>query len=35
MHFDGRPRRFARFSFAFLDEHELPEALRRMAAARG
>lgn len=32
--FDGRPRPFARFSFAWLDERELPEAVRRMAAAR-
>jgi GntR family transcriptional regulator / MocR family aminotransferase len=32
--FDGKPRPFARFSFAWLDERELPEAVRRMAAAR-
>ena len=32
--FDGRPRPFARLSFAWLDERELPEAVRRMAAAR-
>jgi GntR family transcriptional regulator / MocR family aminotransferase len=32
--FDGRPRPFARFSFAWLNERELPEAVRRMAAAR-
>jgi GntR family transcriptional regulator/MocR family aminotransferase len=31
--FDGRPRPFARFSFAWLNERELPEAVRRMAAA--
>ena len=31
---DGRPRPFARFSFAWLNERELPEAVRRMAAAR-
>ena len=32
--FDGQPRPFARFSFACLNERELPEAVRRMAAAR-
>jgi GntR family transcriptional regulator / MocR family aminotransferase len=32
--FDGKPRPFARFSFAWLDERELPEAVRRMATAR-
>lgn len=32
--FDGKPRPFARFSFAWLNESELPEAVRRMAAAR-
>ena len=32
--FDGRPRPCARFSFAWLNERELPEAVRRMAAAR-
>jgi GntR family transcriptional regulator/MocR family aminotransferase len=32
--FDGRPRPFARLGFAWLDEHEIPEAVRRMAAAR-
>jgi GntR family transcriptional regulator / MocR family aminotransferase len=32
--FDGRPRPFARFSFAWLNERELPEAVKRMAAAR-
>jgi GntR family transcriptional regulator/MocR family aminotransferase len=31
--FDGRSTPFARFSFAWLDERELPEAVRRMAAA--
>jgi GntR family transcriptional regulator / MocR family aminotransferase len=31
--FDGRPRPFARFSFAWLNERELPEAVKRMAAA--
>jgi GntR family transcriptional regulator/MocR family aminotransferase len=31
--FDGRPKPFARFSFAWLNERELPEAVRRMAAA--
>jgi GntR family transcriptional regulator/MocR family aminotransferase len=31
--FDRRPRPFARFSFAWLDEQELREAVRRMAAA--
>ena len=32
--FDDKPQPFARFSFASLDEHELPEAVKRMAAAR-
>jgi GntR family transcriptional regulator/MocR family aminotransferase len=32
--FDGRPRPFARMSFAWLDERELREAVRRLAAAR-
>jgi GntR family transcriptional regulator/MocR family aminotransferase len=32
--FDGRPKPFARFSFAWLNESELPEAVKRMAAAR-
>jgi GntR family transcriptional regulator/MocR family aminotransferase len=32
--FDGRSIPFARFSFAWLNERELPEAIRRMAAAR-
>jgi GntR family transcriptional regulator/MocR family aminotransferase len=32
--FDGRPAPFARFSFAWLNERELPEAVKRMAAAR-
>jgi GntR family transcriptional regulator/MocR family aminotransferase len=32
--FDGQPQPFARFSFAWLNERELPEAVRRMAAAR-
>ena len=32
--FDGQPRPFARLSFAWLNERELPEAVRRMAAAR-
>jgi DNA-binding transcriptional MocR family regulator len=31
--FDGRARPFARFSFAWLNERELPEAVRRMAGA--
>jgi GntR family transcriptional regulator/MocR family aminotransferase len=31
--FDGRPAPYARFSFAWLNERELPEAVRRMAAA--
>jgi len=31
--FDGQPIPFARFSFAWLNERELPEAVRRMAAA--
>ena len=32
--FDGRPKPYARFSFAWLNESELPEAVKRMAAAR-
>jgi DNA-binding transcriptional MocR family regulator len=32
--FDGKPRPLARFSFAWLNERELPEAVRRMAASR-
>ena len=32
--FDGEPKPFARLSFAWLNERELPEAVRRMAAAR-
>jgi GntR family transcriptional regulator/MocR family aminotransferase len=32
--FDGRPQPFARFSFAWLNERELAEAVRRLAAAR-
>jgi GntR family transcriptional regulator/MocR family aminotransferase len=32
--FDGQPKPFARFSFAWLNERELPEAVKRMAAAR-
>jgi GntR family transcriptional regulator/MocR family aminotransferase len=32
--FDGRPRPYARLSFAWLAEREIPEAVRRMAAAR-
>jgi GntR family transcriptional regulator / MocR family aminotransferase len=32
--FDGQPRPYARFSFAWLNERELPEAVKRMAAAR-
>ena len=32
--FDGQSHPFARFSFAWLNERELPEAVRRMAAAR-
>ena len=31
--FDGRSRPFARFSFAWLNERELPEAVKRLAAA--
>jgi GntR family transcriptional regulator/MocR family aminotransferase len=31
--FDGQPRPFARLSFAWLNERELPEAVTRMAAA--
>jgi GntR family transcriptional regulator/MocR family aminotransferase len=31
--FDARPIPFARFSFAWLNERELPEAVNRMAAA--
>jgi GntR family transcriptional regulator/MocR family aminotransferase len=32
--FDGLSKPFARFSFAWLNERELPEAVSRMAAAR-
>jgi DNA-binding transcriptional MocR family regulator len=32
--FDGQSRPCARFSFAWLNERELPEAVRRTAAAR-
>jgi GntR family transcriptional regulator/MocR family aminotransferase len=32
--FDARPRPFLRLSFAWLDDRELEEAVRRMAAAR-
>ena len=32
--FDGQSKPFARLSFAWLNERELPEAVRRMAAAR-
>ena len=32
--FDGRSRPYGRFSFAWLNEREIPEAVRRMAAAR-
>jgi GntR family transcriptional regulator/MocR family aminotransferase len=32
--FDGQSQPFARFSFAWLNERELPEAVKRMAAAR-
>jgi GntR family transcriptional regulator / MocR family aminotransferase len=32
--FDGQARPFARFSFAWLNERELPEAIKRLAAAR-
>jgi GntR family transcriptional regulator/MocR family aminotransferase len=32
--FDDKAKPFARFSFAWLNERELPEAVRRMAAAR-
>lgn len=31
---DGQPQPFARLGFAWLNERELPEAVRRMAAAR-
>jgi GntR family transcriptional regulator/MocR family aminotransferase len=31
---DDRPYPFARFNFASLNERELPEAVKRMAAAR-
>ena len=33
--FDGRPRPFVRLGFAWLDERELAEAVRRMASAVG
>ena len=32
--FDGQQKPFARLSFAWLNERELPEAVKRMAAAR-
>jgi GntR family transcriptional regulator / MocR family aminotransferase len=32
--FDQKPIAFARFSFAWLNERELPEAVRRLASAR-
>jgi len=32
--FDSQPKPFARFSFAWLNEREIPEAVRRIAAAR-
>jgi GntR family transcriptional regulator/MocR family aminotransferase len=32
--FDGQQKSFARFSCAWLNERELPEAVRRLAAAR-
>jgi GntR family transcriptional regulator/MocR family aminotransferase len=32
--FDGQPAPFARLSFAWLNERELPEAVKRMSAAR-
>jgi GntR family transcriptional regulator/MocR family aminotransferase len=32
--FDQQPIPFARFSFAWLNERELPEAVKRLAAAR-
>jgi len=32
--FDGGSKPYARFSFAALDERELPEAVKRMARAR-
>jgi GntR family transcriptional regulator / MocR family aminotransferase len=32
--FDQSPKPFARFSFAWLNERELPEAVRRLVAAR-
>ena len=32
--FDGQSKPFARLSFAWLNERELPEAVRRMAAAQ-
>jgi GntR family transcriptional regulator / MocR family aminotransferase len=32
--FDGQARPFARFSFAWLNERELPEAIKRLAATR-
>jgi GntR family transcriptional regulator/MocR family aminotransferase len=32
--FDRKPIPFARFSFAWLNERELPEAVRRLSAAR-
>lgn len=32
--YDGQSKPFARFSFAWLNERELPEAVKRLAAAR-
>ena len=32
--FDGRSKPYGRFSFAWLNEREIPEAVRRMASAR-
>ena len=32
--FDGQSKPFARFSFAWLNERDLPEAVKRMVAAR-
>lgn len=31
--FDGRPKPFARFTFSWLNDHELAEGVKRMAAA--
>ena len=33
MAFDGRSRPYARFGYAFLDEREIAEAVKRLAAA--